>query len=122
MVLLAARRRHLLTRRTARASGYTTTRPAWTARHAATHHLLLLLILLDHRLGQELKQFDVEHQRRVRRNRTCAFLAIAELRRQPETILRALVHQLQALGETGDHTAQGHRGRLLRLVEGPTVA
>ena len=97
-------------------------RSAWPPGAAALLHLLHLLHLLEllhlqhrRRARRDIDDLDVEHQGLVgaegsaRRGRAL----IAELRRNPDPVARALAHQLERLAEAGNE-AVGRR--LLRLA------
>src|SRR5690606_26302957 len=65
----------------------------------------------------QLEQFDIEHEGGVRGDAAGrSGAAVGELGGDPEAVLRADRHQLQALGPARDHLAQAEGGRVVALV------
>src|SRR5690606_23959884 len=62
----------------------------------------------------EVDQLDVEHQRRIRSDRTAqrTLLAVAQLRRDPEPVAAAAWHQLQAFLPARHHLVERELRRL----------
>ena len=54
-------------------------------------------------------QLNIEHQQRARRNGGRRVHVIRELRRNPQLVFRARLHQLQGLGPTRDHLVHTER-------------
>src|SRR3546814_2529591 len=78
-----------------------------------TAPLFLVRVRLD-----DFKQFNLEHQGGIRRNRAAGRtgLAVAEFARDPQLVLAAHRHQLHAFGPARRHLLQREHGRLAALV------
>src|SRR3546814_8606658 len=69
-------------------------------------------------LFRSFKQFDLEHQGGIRRDRAAgrARLAVAEFARDPQLVLAAHRHPLHAFGPSRRPLLQREHGRLAALV------
>src|SRR5690606_14767131 len=79
---------------------------------------MLMRIRLFRLLVQDVEEFHLEHQRAARGDRATrrTHVAVAELAGQPEHVLAADRHQLQAFLPARDHARQREHGGLAAVV------